>query len=65
MDDSPFENVIIKTDAEGVATARGFCTICLEERVLGITLCTGTIGLACPVCGARKIHASSALRPAS
>jgi hypothetical protein len=37
MDDSPFENVSVKTDAESVATARGFCTVCLEERALEVT----------------------------
>jgi len=65
MDDSPFENVIIKTDAESVATANAFCTICREERALEVTEFTGAIRLACPVCGARKSYGISSLRSAS
>ena len=65
MDDSPFENVSIKTDAAGVPRARGFCTICLEERILDVTQYTGAIGLTCPVCSARKTYRINSLRPAS
>jgi len=65
MEDSPFENVSVKTDTAAVATARGFCTVCLEERVLTVTQYSGAIGLACPVCGARKTFGINALRPAS
>jgi len=66
MGDNPFENVSVKTDAAAaVATARGFCTVCLEERVLSVTRYTGAFGLACPVCGARKIYAISSLWAAS
>jgi len=66
MDDNPFENLSVKTDAAAaVATARGFCTVCLEERALSITQHAGAIGLACPVCGARKTYSNSSLRPAS
>jgi len=65
MDDSPFENMIIKTDAESVATANAFCTICREERALDVTEFTGAIVLACPVCGARKSYRIDSLRSAS
>jgi len=65
MEDNPFENVSIKTDAAAVATARGFCTACLEDRVLSVTQYSNAIGLLCPVCRAQKTYALSALRPAS
>jgi hypothetical protein len=64
MDDDPFKNVSLKTDAAAaVANARGFCTICLQERILSITEYTGAVGLACPVCGARKTYPIRLLRP--
>jgi hypothetical protein len=65
MDDNPFEDIVIRTDADSVATASAFCTICREDRPLKVTQFTGAIGLACPMCDARKSYRMELLRPAS